>query len=155
MWQNLGPAANFANRPLTAATIGQVRIVVTWQDGQFGALSGVCNHAGGPLADGRLDGEYVVCPWHNWKYHCRSGLGDPGFEIDAVPRYDVKVEDGNLYVSEQAASKRTRGAHPLHPLARKVERTPGPVRVLGISTTRAASRYAHTNARHAASDASK
>ncbi|MEP6619800.1 MAG: Rieske 2Fe-2S domain-containing protein [bacterium] len=135
MWQNLGPTAHFASRSLTAAMIGKIKIVITYQDGQFGALSGVCNHAGGPLADGRLDGEYVVCPWHNWKYHCRSGLGEPGFEIDAVPRYDVKVEDGHLFVSEQAASKRTRGAHPPHPLARKVERAAGPVRVLGISTT--------------------
>ena len=135
MWQDLGPVEQFAKRPLTAAMIGRIKIVVTHQDGQFGALSGVCNHAGGPLADGRIDGEYVVCPWHNWKYHCRTGLGEPGFETDAVPRYDVKVEKGNLFVAEEAASKRTRGDHPPHALARKVERAPGSVRVVGISTT--------------------
>ena len=135
MWYDLGPADRFMKAPLTPATIGELKVVVTHQDGQFGVLSGVCNHAGGPLAEGRLDGEYVVCPWHNWKYHCRTGLGEPGFEADAVPRYDVKVEDGRLFASERPASKRTRGVHPPHPLARKVERALGPIRVVGISTT--------------------
>ena len=135
MWQDLGPADDYKARPLTAAKAGRLRIVVTWHDGQFGALSGVCNHAGGPLANGRLDGEYVVCPWHNWKYHCRTGLGEPGFEADAVPRHDVKVENGRLLVSDQPVTKRGHGVHPPHPLSRKVERAPGPVRVVGISCT--------------------
>jgi len=134
-WHDLGPVEALSARPLTAARIGTLRVVVTHQNGQFGVLSAVCNHAGGPLADGQLDGEYVVCPWHHWKYHCRTGLGEPGFEADAVPRYDVKVENGHLFASVEPATKRTRGVHKPHPLARKVERAPGPIRVVGISTT--------------------
>ena len=135
MWHDLGPVERFTLTPLTTARVGKLRVVVTYQAGQFGVLSGVCNHAGGPLADGRLDGEYVVCPWHNWKYHCRTGLGEPGFEADGVPRYEVKVENGHLFASHRPVTKRTRGVHHPHPLARKVERFPGPIRVVGISTT--------------------
>ena len=135
MWHDLGPIEEFTRTPLTAAVIGRLKVVVTYQGGQFGVLSGVCNHAGGPLTDGRLDGEYVVCPWHHWKYHCRTGQGEPGYEQDAVPRYDVRVEGGRLLGSEMPVTKRSRGDHPPHPLARKVERAPGPVRVVGISTT--------------------
>lgn len=135
MWHDLGPSAQFSKRPLTAATVGGLKLVITHQAGQFGALSGVCNHAGGPLAEGTLDGEYLVCPWHNWKYHCRTGQGEPGFEADALPRYDVKEEGGHLFVTERPVTKRTHGDHPRHPLTRKVERAPGPVRVVGISTT--------------------
>jgi nitrite reductase/ring-hydroxylating ferredoxin subunit/multimeric flavodoxin WrbA len=134
-WIDLGPVEAFKARPLTAATVGRLKVVVTWQNGEFGVISGVCNHAGGPLAEGRVDGEYVVCPWHNWKYHLRTGLGEPGFEIDAVPRHEVNVENGRLLVSAEPATKRTRGPHPPHPLTRKVERAPGPVRVVGISCT--------------------
>ncbi len=134
-WHDLGDAQNFSRRPLTAATMGTTRLVVTHVNGEFSVLSGTCNHAGGPLSEGRIDGEYLVCPWHNWKYHCRTGQGEPGFEQDAVPRYDVKIEDGRLWVSREPVSKRTRGPHPVHPLARKVERAPGPVRVVGIATT--------------------
>ncbi len=134
-WIALGPVEEFMRAPLTAAKAGTARIVITWVNGEFGALSGVCNHAGGPLAEGRLDGEYVTCPWHNWKYHCKTGLGEPGYEADAVPRYDLKVEGGHLFVSADAATRRTHGDHPPHPLARKVVRADGPIRVVGISTT--------------------
>lgn len=135
MWQDIGPIEKYQNRPLTHATVGRLKVVVTYQGGEFGVLSGVCNHAGGPLADGRLDGEFVTCPWHNWKYHCRTGLGEPGFEADAVPRYDVKVENGRLFASAEPVTKRTKGVHPPHPLTRKVERTKGPIRVVGLSCT--------------------
>ena len=134
-WIEVGDAADFATRPLTHVMLGTTRVAITFAKGEFGALSGVCNHAGGPLAEGRMDGDYVVCPWHNWKYHRVSGKGEPGYEIDAVPSYDVKVENGRLFVSAQPVSKRTRGPHPPHPLARKIERAPGRVRVVGISTT--------------------
>jgi len=134
-WIDVGPVEQFTKKPLTAALAGKTRLVVTWVDGQLGVLSGVCNHAGGPLADGRLDGEYITCPWHNWKYHCRTGLGEPGYEADAVPRFDFKTEDGRLLVSQRPVSKRTHGLHPPHPLARPVERAPGGVRVAGIATT--------------------
>jgi nitrite reductase/ring-hydroxylating ferredoxin subunit len=66
-WIDVGEVADFVGRPLTAAMLRSAKIVVTHVNGEFGALSGVCNHAGGPLAKGRLDAEYLVCPWHNWK----------------------------------------------------------------------------------------
>ncbi len=52
-----------------------------------------------------------------------------------MPRYEVKVENGHLFASHRPVTKRTRGVHLPHPLARKVERLPGPIRVVGISTT--------------------
>jgi multimeric flavodoxin WrbA/nitrite reductase/ring-hydroxylating ferredoxin subunit len=135
MWTDLGPVEQFTRQPLTHASVGTTRLVVSCVDGEFGVLSGTCNHAGGPLANGTLDGEYITCPWHNWKYHRGTGLGEPGFEADAVPRYDWKVEGGRLLVSKTPVTKRTHGDHPRHTLARKVERTPGAVRVVGVSTT--------------------
>jgi nitrite reductase/ring-hydroxylating ferredoxin subunit/multimeric flavodoxin WrbA len=134
-WHDLGSIDDFALRPLTAARIGTIKIVVTHVNGEFGVLSGVCNHAGGPLADGRLVGDYLVCPWHNWKYHRHTGVGEPGFEADAVPSYAVNIVNGRLLVSSDAITKRTRGPHEPHPVARRVERVAGGVRVLGISTT--------------------
>ena len=53
MWHDLGPVERFTLTPLTTTRVGKFRVVVTYQAGQFGVLSGVCNHAGGPLADGR------------------------------------------------------------------------------------------------------
>ena len=134
-WVDVGAVGDFTAQPLTSAILGSARIVVTHVNGEFGALSGVCNHAGGPLAEGRLDGEYLVCPWHNWKYHWRTGLGEPGFEADAVPSYSVRVDNGRILVSDAPVTKRSRGEHKPHPVARRIARAPGGVRVVGISTT--------------------
>jgi nitrite reductase/ring-hydroxylating ferredoxin subunit/multimeric flavodoxin WrbA len=135
MWIDLGPVEHFKQHPLTRAKIGTTKVLVTYSGGEFGVISGICNHAGGPLADGTLEGDYITCPWHNWKYHCRTGLGEPGFEADAVPRYEFKIEGDHLFALDQPATKRTHGVHPPHKLARRIERAPGPVRVVGISTT--------------------
>jgi multimeric flavodoxin WrbA len=76
-----------------------------------------------------------VCPWHNWKFHRCSGVGEPGFERDRVPAYPVKVENGRVLVNLAAGSKRAKSPHEPHPLSRKVERAAGPLRVAGIATT--------------------
>jgi multimeric flavodoxin WrbA/nitrite reductase/ring-hydroxylating ferredoxin subunit len=135
VWHDAGAADELRQAPLRQLVIGRTRIALSFREGEFGAISGTCNHAGGPLGEGRLDGEYIVCPWHNWKYHRIGGQGEPGYEDERLPRHEVKVELGRVLVNLEAATKRHRIPHEPHPLARKVERAPGPVRVVGISTT--------------------
>ena len=134
-WQDLGAAEQLAQRPLQELSAGGKRIALSFQNGQFGAISGVCNHSGGPLGRGRLDGEYVVCPWHSWKYHCRDGCGEPGYEAESVPKYALKTESGHVWIDLNSVTRRHRLPHPPHPLARPVVAHDGPVRVLGISAT--------------------
>ncbi|MEZ4298690.1 MAG: NAD(P)H-dependent oxidoreductase [Polyangiaceae bacterium] len=134
-WHDLGPVEKLTDRPLRQLKVGRTAIALSYKDGQFSAISGVCNHVGGPLGDGRHDGDYVVCPWHNWKFHCRTGAGEPGFEEDRVPSYETKVENGHVFVNLTPATERHKHPHPPHPLARPVVRAPGPPRVVGISTT--------------------
>ena len=112
-----------------------VELAISFRDGKFGAISNVCNHVGGPLGDGRLDSDYIVCPWHNWKFHRCSGIGEPGFEEDRIPAYPVKIESGRVFVNLEAGSKRQKKPHPPHPLTREVQRVPGPLRLAGISTS--------------------
>jgi nitrite reductase/ring-hydroxylating ferredoxin subunit len=134
-WHDLGPTETLKDPPLRQLAAGRTKIALSWKDGAFGAISGVCNHVGGPLGEGRLDGDYVVCPWHQYKFHCRTGEGEPGFEKDAVPRFTLKEEGGHLWVDLASATPRSKLHHPPHPLERKLEREPGPIRVAGVSTT--------------------
>ncbi len=139
---DVGPAEELARRPLQSVMAGRTRIALVYRDGRFSAISGVCNHVGGPLGDGTLDGEWVVCPWHHWKFHCESGRGEPGYENDQVPTHVVDVRAGRVFVAVQASTPRRKHAHAPHPLATLIRRgEPGgpaldaPLRVLGISTT--------------------
>jgi nitrite reductase/ring-hydroxylating ferredoxin subunit/multimeric flavodoxin WrbA len=134
-WVDIGSAQELSGAPLRRITAMERELAVSLKDGQFGVVSNVCNHVGGPLGDGRLDGEYIVCPWHNWKFHRCTGVGEPGFEEDRVPAYPVKVENGRVLVDIAAGTKRGKKPHAPHPLSRKVERAAGPLRLAGISTS--------------------
>jgi nitrite reductase/ring-hydroxylating ferredoxin subunit/multimeric flavodoxin WrbA len=134
-WVDIGSTEQLSGPRLRRIKAVNHELAISLKDGQFGAVSNTCNHVGGPLGEGRLDGEYIVCPWHNWKFHRCSGVGEPGFERDRVPAYPVKVENGRVLVNLAAGSKRAKSPHEPHPLSRKVERAAGPLRVAGIATT--------------------
>ena len=150
-WVDVGSAEELASNTITPVLAGTTPIALVHRDGAFAAISGVCNHVGGPLGEGRLDGDYVVCPWHHWKFHCRTGEGEPGFEEDRVPAlrrrsWRTAASSSNLRTSARRA---TSSPHAPHPLARPVRREAGPVRVAGISTTvmdRANPRYSTSEA---------
>jgi nitrite reductase/ring-hydroxylating ferredoxin subunit/multimeric flavodoxin WrbA len=134
-WIDVGSAEDLQGTPIRPITVGRHKLALTCRDGAFGAISNACNHVGGPLGEGRLDGDYVVCPWHYWKFHFRTGEGEPGYEADRVPSHEVKVEGGRVLVGADPKSKRGKLPHPPHALARAIEAHDGPPRVLGISTT--------------------
>jgi nitrite reductase/ring-hydroxylating ferredoxin subunit/multimeric flavodoxin WrbA len=135
IWVDLGPVEDLKKKTLAQLKAGRTPIALTYRDGEFSAVSGVCNHVGGPLGEGRLDGDYLVCPWHNYKFHYRTGEGEPGYEEDRVPSYDLKTENGHLFVNTTPKTPRHKVAHDPHPLERPIVRAEGPTRVLGISTT--------------------
>ncbi|WP_409980676.1 Rieske 2Fe-2S domain-containing protein [Methylocystis sp.] len=134
-WLDICSLEEASNRPLRRVKAANTEFAVSFKKGKIGVVSNACNHVGGPLGDGRLDGEYIVCPWHNWKFHRCTGIGEPGFEQDCVPAYPVKVENGRVLIDLNAVTKRKKAPHAPHPLARRIERAPGPLRLAGIATT--------------------
>jgi nitrite reductase/ring-hydroxylating ferredoxin subunit/multimeric flavodoxin WrbA len=140
-WIDVGAAEDFKRTALREAKLGERLVAVSYQDGRFGVISNVCNHVGGPLGKGKLEGEMVVCPWHQYRFHRCTGEGEPGYEADKVPAHGVKEENGRLLVTARPTSKRGHLPHQPHPLTRSTERAPGPLRVGGISTTAMDARY--------------
>jgi nitrite reductase/ring-hydroxylating ferredoxin subunit len=65
--------------------------------GRFYATSPLCPHEDGPLAEGWIEGNVVVCPWHGWDFELQTGRCrvDPGLAIGV---YDVRVRDGGVEV---------------------------------------------------------
>ena len=66
-------------------------------DGQLCALDNVCPHRQGPLAQGWIEGQTVVCPWHAWAFDCRTGVAEPP-ERAQVKVYPVRTEEGTVLV---------------------------------------------------------
>lgn len=134
-WTEIGQVDELKQRPLQQIICGTTTLALSYRDGAFAAISGICNHIGGPLGEGRLDGDYVVCPWHYWKFHRHTGQGEPGYEGDCVPGYSLMIDGGRLYVDLASATKRKKVVKTPHPLARPIVRAEGPIRVLGLATT--------------------
>jgi nitrite reductase/ring-hydroxylating ferredoxin subunit/multimeric flavodoxin WrbA len=133
-WVRLGPLAQFRAQPLQQVEVAGTAVAISFADGQFGAISGTCLHAGGPLGDGTIQNGYVVCPWHNWMFHRLTGEARPGIPA-AVPRYELKEEAGDLWINLTPQTAAKHAPHPPHPLSREIRREPGGVRIAGISTT--------------------
>lgn len=141
-FRDVGAASDLAKHGLTELNLEGRRIALVHRGGRFTAIGGDCNHAGGPLGKGKIDGDYVVCPWHHWKFHAETGEGEPGFEEDRVPTFAVKVENGRVLVDRKPKTTRHKKAHAPHPLTQLKPRgskggpdLTAPLRVLGISTT--------------------
>ncbi len=147
-WFDLGPVEELKRHSLCQLMAGRTPLALSYVNGEFNAISGVCNHVGGPLGEGSLEGEFVKCPWHNWKFHVRTGEGEPGSEEDRVPSYETKIENGRLFVNLSPRTPRHKLPHSPHRLARAVVREPGPIRMVGISSTVMDAR----NPRYSASD---
>ncbi len=76
---------------------GQQVAVFRLRSGDLRALSAVCPHRGGPIADGLIDDEQVVCPLHGNAYALADGCSRTGEAPLAV--YDVSVEGEDVLVS--------------------------------------------------------
>jgi nitrite reductase/ring-hydroxylating ferredoxin subunit len=66
-------------------------------DGTFYAIDNTCAHRGGPLGEGDVEGETVVCPWHSWQYNIKTGVSVNNPSA-CVKTYEVKVEGPDIKV---------------------------------------------------------
>ena len=77
------------------AVDGEQVAVFRLTDGSVRAIGAVCPHAGGPLADGLIDGSVVVCPLHNNAFELATGCSTS--RQPSVRSYPVTIDsDGQL-----------------------------------------------------------
>ena len=79
-------------------------VVILRREGLLHAIGAVCSHAGGPLQEGKLEGEVVTCPWHYSRFRFGDGkvVGGPA-TFDQPP----------LLVRERGGAVEVKLAHPL------------------------------------------
>jgi nitrite reductase/ring-hydroxylating ferredoxin subunit len=78
------------------AVDGETIAVFRLRDGTLRAVSAVCPHRGGPLADGQIDRRVVVCPLHQHVFDLTTGCSSTGQPPLTV--YPVGVDEDNQLV---------------------------------------------------------
>jgi nitrite reductase/ring-hydroxylating ferredoxin subunit len=67
-------------------------------NGNYYAIDNTCTHQGGPLCEGDLEGNKVICPWHGAEFDIKTGnvLGPPAEE--SVKSYRVQVDGDSIRI---------------------------------------------------------
>ncbi len=76
--------------PVGVSVEGMELVVLRMGDDEVSVLAGRCLHRGARLADGRVDGDDLICSLHGWDYRALSGVSayDPSQRLH---RYEVEV----------------------------------------------------------------
>ena len=93
----VGSLADVPPGSVIQAEVGERAFAICNLGGELHALDGVCPHAGGPLGEGILDGERLICPWHAWEYDCRTGANDYDENVK-LAKFAVKAEGDDVLV---------------------------------------------------------
>jgi len=62
------------------------------------ALAETCSHLGGPLSEGKLDGDVIQCPWHGSRFSIRDGHVIDGPAVHPQPCLTARVRNGQVEV---------------------------------------------------------
>jgi 3-phenylpropionate/trans-cinnamate dioxygenase ferredoxin component len=104
-WVEVARVGDIAAGELKAVEYDGAMIVLFNLDGSYHALDDVCTHDGGPLSDGVIQGEEVVCPRHGARFAIRTGAVTAPPAVEPVRRLAVRVEDGRILVREDGAGE--------------------------------------------------
>ena len=80
------------------ADAGGVPVLLVRCEGAVCALAHTCSHLGGPLSEGKLEGDVVQCPWHGSRFNVRDGSVVDGPATFPQPRLETRVREGQIEV---------------------------------------------------------
>ncbi|MEW5828182.1 MAG: non-heme iron oxygenase ferredoxin subunit [Chloroflexota bacterium] len=95
---DIAPASELPNGERLFVDIGDKPVVIFNIAGQFFAIGDVCTHDDGPLGDGDIEGDHIVCPRHGGEFEIRTGRAVQLPAVVDIPAYPVRVVDGMIQV---------------------------------------------------------
>jgi nitrite reductase/ring-hydroxylating ferredoxin subunit/uncharacterized membrane protein len=92
------PDADLAEGQMRRVEVNGNRLLLARRDARIFAISEVCSHLGGPLADGEMKDCTVRCPWHGSRFSLETGQVIDGPATHPQPCLDVRVVNGHIEV---------------------------------------------------------
>lgn len=78
--------------------VKEVPVVLVRRGDRVYALAETCAHLGGPLAEGTLDGDAIVCPWHGSTFALEDGALLQGPSVYTQPCFETRVRAGQVEI---------------------------------------------------------
>ncbi|MGZ6300207.1 MAG: Rieske 2Fe-2S domain-containing protein [Candidatus Limnocylindria bacterium] len=92
------PSAELPEATPTKAMLGATALVLVRRGDLVFALKETCSHAGGPLSQGTLVGDTIVCPWHASAYRLANGTVRHGPSTTRQVTYRARINAGQVEV---------------------------------------------------------
>jgi len=87
-----------------AVWLGDEAVALVNRDGALHAVGGTCPHRLGPLAEGRLVGDDLACPWHGFRFDPVTGRATMPRAHLGVPTFAVRVVGEEIQIAVSPAS---------------------------------------------------
>jgi nitrite reductase (NADH) small subunit len=98
-WVRVTRCENVPVREGRAVVVAGREIAIFNLGDRFMATDNQCPHKGGPLCDGIVAGDSVVCPLHAWKVRLDSGTVERPTSNDAcIATYPTRVDRGVVWL---------------------------------------------------------
>jgi nitrite reductase/ring-hydroxylating ferredoxin subunit/uncharacterized membrane protein len=82
-------------------TIDGTDILIVKIASRIYAMAEKCSHLGGPLSEGKVVEDSLICPWHASRFCLRDGHVEAGPATVAQPVLDIKLDNGKVLVRAQ------------------------------------------------------
>jgi nitrite reductase/ring-hydroxylating ferredoxin subunit len=93
------------NTPTRAMYQGAPILLVRRGERLF-AMAETCSHFSGPLSEGKLDGDSIVCPYHASRFALADGRVINGPAVHPQPCLEVRARNGQIEVRRPRSSGR-------------------------------------------------
>jgi nitrite reductase/ring-hydroxylating ferredoxin subunit/uncharacterized membrane protein len=92
-------------RKLTRVDANEVPVLLVKDEDGIHALEHTCSHQGGPLSEGKLEGQAVTCPWHGSTFSIKDGSVIHGPATFPQPCFETRVVNGKVQVKPGCARR--------------------------------------------------
>jgi nitrite reductase/ring-hydroxylating ferredoxin subunit/uncharacterized membrane protein len=99
------PEASLTDGELTRAMYQGTPILLVRRGDRLFAMSETCSHFSGPLSEGKLEGDSVVCPYHFSRFALEDGRILDGPAVHPQPCLKVRLRNGQIEVRNESAPK--------------------------------------------------
>jgi nitrite reductase/ring-hydroxylating ferredoxin subunit/uncharacterized membrane protein len=82
----------------TKASFGATALVLVRRGDVVNALKETCSHAGGPLSEGELRDDTIICPWHASAFSLSDGTVRHGPATSRQVAYQARINDGQVEI---------------------------------------------------------
>src|SRR6185312_4133467 len=99
------PESALADNKPTRAMHNGVPILLVRRGDRVFALAETCSHFSGPLSEGKLEGDSIVCPLHNSRFALEDGRVLNGPAVHPQPCLEVRARNGQIEVRKRVAKR--------------------------------------------------